>query len=51
MVDQVYGETWLTSMVEVRSHDHEPCLGLRLGFWEAVEAAIGIFRLRVFLQG
>ena len=36
MVDQVYGEARLTSKVKVRNQDHEPGLGLGLGFWEAV---------------
>ena len=38
MLDQVYGEAWLTSMVKVRCQDHEPGLGLGLGFWKAVGA-------------
>ena len=38
MVDQVYDEAWLTSMVKVRCQDHEPGLGLGLGFWKAVGA-------------
>ena len=38
MVDQVYGEAWLTSKVEVSCQDHEPGLGFELGFWKAVEA-------------
>ena len=38
MVDQFYGETWLTSMVKVRCQDDEPGLGLGLGFWKAVGA-------------
>ena len=38
MVDQVYGEACLTSMVKVKCQDHEPGLGLGLGFWKAVEA-------------
>ena len=32
MVDHVYGEAWLTSMVKVRCQGHEPGLGLGLGF-------------------
>ena len=32
MVDQVYGEAWLTSMVKVRCQLHEPGLVLGLGF-------------------
>ena len=35
MVDQIYGAAWLTSMVKVRCQDHEPELGLGLGFWKA----------------
>ena len=38
MVDQFYGEAWLTSMVMVRCQVHEPGLGLGLGFWKAVGA-------------
>ena len=38
MVDQIYGAAWLTSMVKVRCQDHEPGLGLGLGFWKAVGA-------------
>ena len=29
MVDQVYGESWMTSMVKVRCQEHEP--GVVLG--------------------
>ena len=32
MVDQIYGEAWLTSMVQVIRQDHEPGLGVGLGF-------------------
>ena len=38
MVDQVCGEAWMTSMVKVRCQDHEPGLGIGLGFWKAVGA-------------
>ena len=38
MVDQFYGEAWLTSMVKVRCQDHKPVLGLWLGFWKALAA-------------
>ena len=38
MVDQVYGEAWLTSMIKVSCQNHEPGLGLGLGFWERVGA-------------
>ena len=38
MVDQVYGEAWLMSMDKVKCQDHEPGLGLGLGFWNAVGA-------------
>jgi len=37
MVDQVYGEAWVTSVVKVGIQDDGPGLGLGLGFWEAVE--------------
>ena len=33
MMDQVYGEAWLTSIVKVRCQHHEAGLGLGLGFW------------------
>ena len=38
MVAQVYGEEWFPSLVKVRGQDHEPGLGLGLGFWKAVGA-------------
>ena len=38
MVDQIFGESWLTSMDKVRCHDHEPREVLCLGFWKAVGA-------------
>ena len=38
MVDQVFGEAWMTSMVQVRFQDHEPVLGIGLGFWKALGA-------------
>ena len=38
MVYQVYGEAWLTSIDKVRCQDHEPGIGLGLGFWKAVGA-------------
>ena len=38
IVDQDYGEAWLTSLVKMRCQDQEPGLGLGLGFWKAVGA-------------
>jgi len=38
MVDQVYGEARMTSMVKVRCQDPEPGVVLGLGFWKAVGA-------------
>ena len=38
MLDQVYGEAWWTSIVKVRCQDHEPRVGLGLGFQKAVGA-------------
>ena len=32
MVDQVYGEAWLTSMIKVSFQNHEPGIGLGLVF-------------------
>ena len=37
MVDHVYGEAWVTSVVKVWCQDLGPGLDLGLGFWEAVE--------------
>ena len=38
MVDQLYGEAWLTSIVKVRCQNHEPGIGLGLVFRKAVWA-------------
>ena len=38
MVDQVYGEACLTSIVKVRCQDHKSGTGLGLDFWKAVWA-------------
>ena len=38
MMDQVYGEAWLTSMDKVRCQEHESGLGLASRFWNAVVA-------------
>ena len=38
MVDPVYGDAWLTSMVKGSCQDHEPGLQLGLSFWKAVGA-------------
>ena len=38
MVDQVYGETWLTPMIRVSCQNHEPGLGIGSDFGEAVGA-------------
>ena len=38
MVDQVYGEACLTSMVKVRCQDHKPGLDIGLGMWKNVGA-------------
>jgi len=37
MLEQGYGEAWVTSMFQVSCQDHWPVLGLGLGFSLVVE--------------
>ena len=50
MVDQVYGEAWLMSMVKVKCQDHETGVGLFSGFGKLLGQGIRMFRLKVLIQ-